>query len=276
MLARCRAAVAACVVAVLCAASPTVAHAALPSPSNRLVNDYAGVLNKREAQRLEQRLVAFDDSTSNQILVIITPSLDGYEIMDYAQKIGDAWGVGQSDLKNGVVIVVKVRNETSGEVAIAPGYGLEGALPDVACRHIIDEVMIPRLAENEYYDGIVEALDVIEPLARGEYSFQDYQRRERREILIGTLVCAVLFIAVAIFLILYKNKKHPPKGDNLVWDDDDDAPMHGSRRRWWGTGAAGMGGMPWGGGFGGGSFGGGGFGGFGGGSFGGGGAHGKF
>ncbi|MBQ9473405.1 MAG: TPM domain-containing protein [Bacteroidales bacterium] len=249
----------------------------LPKSQNRLVNDYAGVLTHRQQQRLELRLEKFSDSTSNQIVVIYTPSLEGYDIMDYARRIGDSWGVGQSDFKNGLVIVVKVRNETDGEVAIATGYGLEGALPDIACNHIINEVMIPRLSEKEYYSAVVEALDIIEPIAAGEYTYSDLQRRERREMLIGLMVCGVMFLAVALFLVIAARKNRKGPHDDLDWGCDDE-PGQGRRNSHglWGIGPGFYGGSMGGSGFGGGGFGSGGFGGFGGGSFGGGGAHGKF
>ena len=66
-----------------------------PEPTNRLVNDYSGMLSEEERESLEQRLVTFDDSTSNQILVIITPTLHGCEIMELGTRIGTTWGVGQ-------------------------------------------------------------------------------------------------------------------------------------------------------------------------------------
>ena len=78
-----------------------------PEPTNRLVNDYSSMLTTEQRETLEQRLVAFDDSTSNQILVIITPSLHGCEIMELGTRIGTTWGVGQKDLKNGVLILIK-------------------------------------------------------------------------------------------------------------------------------------------------------------------------
>ena len=260
-------------------ASASLSAGELPKSQNRLVNDYADVLTRSQQQRMERRLEKFSDSTSNQIVVIYTPSLEGYDIMDYARRIGDSWGVGQADFKNGVVIVVKVRNETDGEVAIATGYGLEGALPDIACNHIINEVMIPRLAEKEYYDAVVEALDVIEPIAAGEYTFNELRQREHREMVVGLLICGVLFLAVTIFLVIVGRKNRKNNLDDLDWSSgdgsDDTTPDRHSHSGWWGVGPGFYGGSMGRGGFGGG-FGSGGFGGFGGGSFGGGGAHGKF
>jgi uncharacterized protein len=233
-----------------------------PEPTNRLVNDYAGELSADEVEMLEQRLVAFNDSTSNQILVIITPTLHGGEIMDVGTRIGTKWGVGQKDLKNGLVILIKSKcdEEPYGDVALLPGYGLEGALPDAFCKHIIDDEMIDPLANGNYYKALTKALDVIEPVCRGEYSYKDYKRKENREALFG-LLASLGIVVLVIVLMAWLAKKHGGKGTG---------------------GTPFIGGTPTGS-FHGGSFGSssrgfssGGFGGFGGGSFGGGGAHGRF
>ena len=248
---------------------PLAAHAEwLPTKTNRLVNDYSGILSESQRNTLEQRLVAFNDSTSNQILVVITPTLGGDDENAVAQRIGQSWGVGQKEFANGVVILIKskTKEENYGAVAIATGYGLEGAIPDVACKHIIDEEMIPELGDGDYYGAIVAALDIIEPLASGEYSYAEYRAKERRSALIG-LGILVGVIALVSGSLFYYAKKHPDQwkggGNN-----------HGGSN----GGGFYFGGFPTGrgGGWSGGSFGGGGFGGFGGGSFGGGGASGRF
>lgn len=239
-----------------------------PEPTNRLVNDYSGMLSDTDREALEQRLVAFDDSTSNQILVIITPSLHDCEIMELATRIGTTWGVGQKDLKNGLVILIKSKTDEEpwGDVALAPGYGLEGALPDVFCKHIIDDEMIGPLGEGDYYTALCDALDVIEPICKGEYSYEQYRKENR----VGLLFFFGFLVAFVVLLVLADryNRKHPHDHDKDNFSDGL------SNRR---NTPIFYGGFPRGG-FGGGGFGGssGGFGGFGGGSFGGGGAHGRF
>ena len=234
----------------------------LPERTNRLVNDYSGMLSAEQREALERRLVAFDDSTSNQILVVITPTIEGDDENAAAQRIGQAWGVGQAEFKNGVVILIKSKTEEEnwGAVAISTGYGVEGALPDVFCKHIIDERMLSALGDGEYYRAITAALDIIEPVLAGEYSYAQYRTDERREGFIA-LGVFVLFIGIIIVLLAIWAKKHPDQWHNG------------------GTSSSGggiyFGGFPSGGHRGGG-FGGGGFGGFGGGSFGGGGASGRF
>lgn len=238
-----------------------------PEKSSRLVNDYSGVLTAEQADALERRLVALDDSTSNQIAIVITPTLHGDDEDAVAQRIGERWGVGRSEFDNGLVVLIKSKTaeENWGAVAIATGYGLEGALPDVFCKHIIDEQMIPALGDGDYYRALTQALDVIEPVARGEYSYAQYQRDGQRDALRGMLIMAVI-MAVAIILIRRYAKKHPEQFKNNNRRGGGGIIMGGFPGMW---GSGGMGS-----GFGGGGFGG--FGGFGGGSFGGGGASGRF
>ena len=233
-----------------------------PERTNRLVNDYSGVLSAEQANTLEHRLVAFNDSTSNQILLVITPTLDGDDENAVAQRIGQQWGVGQQEFNNGVVILIKSKtpDENWGAVAISTGYGVEGALPDIFCKHIIDERMLSPLGDGEYYRAIKAALDIIEPVLAGEYSYEQYRKDERREGMIA-LGVLVFFIAIAFIIVLIHAKKHPDM--------------------WKGGSAGSGGGFFYGGGSGGshsswGGFSSGGFGGFGGGSFGGGGASGRF
>ena len=251
-----------------------------PEKPSRLVNDYSGILTADQREALEQRLVALDDSTSNQIAVVITPTLHGDDENAVAQRIGERWGVGRSEFDNGLVVLIKSKTaeENWGAVAIATGYGLEGALPDVFCKHIIDEQMIPALGDGDYYRALTQALDVIEPVARGEYSYAQYRQDGQRDALRGMLIMAVI-MAVAVILIRRYAKKHPDQFKNNHWDKDNHWDNNNHRRG--GGGGIYMGGFPgmWGSGgmgsgFGGGGFGG--FGGFGGGSFGGGGASGRF
>lgn len=241
---------------------PVQLHAEwLPEKTDRLVNDYSGILDDGQRSQLEQRLVAFNDSTSNQILIVVTPTLEGDDENAAAQRIGERWGVGQAEFDNGVVILIKSKtaDEDWGAVAIATGYGAEGALPDVFCKHIIDDRMLGPLSEGDYYGALVAALDIIEPVMAGEYSYAQYRKEERTAGLVA-LGVFVLIMAVIVVLVIVSAKKHP--------------------EQWHGGGTGGTGGFFFGGGsghsWGGGSGFGGGFGGFGGGSFGGGGASGRF
>ena len=114
----------------------TTLKAQLPSPSYppRLVNDYSGTLSSSQINTLEHKLVAYNDSTSTQFLVLLVDDLQGYSIDEYGRKIGHAWGVGQQGKNNGAVIVVKPKKGSEkGQVTI----------PEVVCHRLHHAVVQP-------------------------------------------------------------------------------------------------------------------------------------
>ena len=232
---------------------------AKPDPP-RLVNDYANILSPDQLQSLESKMVAFSDSTTVQITVVIVPSLDGYEMADYAQQLGQKWGVGGSKFNNGFVVLIKPKTGSEkGEAFIATGYGVEQFVPDATSYKIVNNEMIPRFRQNDYYGGIDAATNIIMSLVKGEYKADSYGKKKK-----GSPVGFILIIIIIIIYLISRNKNNGRTINR--------------------SGSAGMLLFPWmlgggggsggGGGFGGG--GGGGFGGFGGGSFGGGGAGGSW
>lgn len=233
----------------------------LPDKGEGLVCDLAGTLSSEQRDALEARLEAFDDSTSNQIVILLTPGLGGNDVSQFAFDVGNKWGIGQRELRNGVLIVIKPKDETAGQVEIATGEGLEGALPDVFCKRIIEDEMIPHFREDDYYGGIVAALDVILPVCAGEYSYEQYRERHNDHPL------ATLLITLAVIVIILVVVHRMGGGDGSSWTSGSGGTFYGGGpvNSWGGW----SGGSSW-------SGGGGGFGGFGGGSFGGGGASGRW
>ncbi|MBR5736023.1 MAG: TPM domain-containing protein [Bacteroidales bacterium] len=240
----------------------------------RLVNDLAGVFTSSQVSQLENRLVAFDDTTSNQIAVVTLSDLEGQDISMVAYEIGEKWGVGREKSDNGIVILIKPKTSTkSGQVFISVGYGLEGAIPDAITKRIVENEMIPHLRNgNDYYSAVNAALDVLMPLACGEISEKDYDDD------VGDFVLAmlVLFLIAVIFLVFVAfssggstNIGSGNKGHNLDLWDLIVLMNSGKGSSTWGGGSSRGGGF-------GGGFGGGGFGGFGGGHFGGAGAGGSW
>lgn len=234
-----------------------------PQPQ-RLVNDFAGLFTPGQVSDLEKVLVAFDDTTTNQITVVTVKDLEGYEASEYATRIGLDWGVGSEKFDNGVVLLVKPRLGNSyGEVFIAVGYGLEGAIPDAYAKRIVDQVLIPHLGEGDYYGGVVAACEVLMKLASGEIS-ELRSDEEDDSFLIGFSIFIAIILFIIVVAIIAGGKGNGSGGGGS-----------GGRRTIY-TGPVINGGLGgFGGGRSGGSFGGG-FGGFGGGSFGGGGAGGRF
>lgn len=236
----------------------------------RLVNDLAGLLGSDEVSSLERKLVSFSDSTSTQIAVVIVPSFGGYDKSDYAQQLAEKWGIGQKGLNNGILILVKPKTANSnGQVQISPGYGLEGAIPDITCAEIVDREMIPSFRSGDYYGGLNKATSTLMSLARGEYSAAEYGKKAKKGSDSPLPFGLIIFIVIIIIIISKNsgnsNNKHISTGGLPFW------LLLGGMNS--GRGSSGS----WGGFSGGGSSGGGGgFGGFGGGSFGGGGAGGSW
>ena len=234
----------------------------------RLVNDFANILSADEVNRLENKLVIFNDSTSTQIAIIIVKSLNGYDKNDLAQRIGEKWGVGRKGKNNGVVILVKPKyGQEKGDACIQTGYGLEGVLPDITCKRIVENEMIPAFRDNNYYKGLDKATSTIISITKGEYTAAQYNKKTNPNPY-GMLV-PIIILFVVIFLIRSRRGGTHSVGKHLpfwtaLW-------LLGSM-------GSGRGGGSWGNfNSGGGNFGGGGgFGGFGGGSFGGGGAGGSW
>jgi uncharacterized protein len=236
----------------------------------RLVNDLAGTLTPHEAQQLENTLVDFNNRTSNQIAVVIVPELYGFDKSDLATRIGHAWGVGQSEFDNGVVVLVKPRSGNQrGEAFIAVGYGLEPVITDAASRRIIENEMIPHFTEGNYYHGILAGAGVLMQLAEGEISSDQYAPQISP--FVGLF--PVIIILLVFFLITRSGSRQKSFGKNIpFWTMLFLMSNMSGGKGSFGNFSSGKGSFGSRGGFGGGGS----FGGFGGGRFGGGGAGGSW
>ncbi len=234
----------------------------VPDPP-RLVNDYSGTLTKSEVSQLENKLVAYNDSTSTQVAIVMIRTLDGYPIDDYAIQLAEKWGIGKAGKNNGVLIFIAVDDR---KIFIPTGYGMEGVLTDGLVKRIIENDIKPSFREGDYFTGLDKATSTIFRLAAGEHLPDEETKSPVPFILIAI---GVLFLIVLVIMIQVRSVKQYASVNSLsfwtAWELLNQARRvhHGS----WG-GFSGHGG------FGGG--GGGGFGGFGGGSFGGGGAGGSW
>ena len=229
---------------------------AKPSPAT-LVTDVAGVLSPEQKQALENKLVAIDDSSSNQIAVVIIPSLDGYPKEEYANKLLRDWGIGGKK-NNGILLLISVNDR---QIRIEVGYGLEGAIPDVTALNIIDNDIKPAFKAGNYYEGIDQATDNIAKAAVGEYKVAKAKKSKSK----GS---GGLFLIILIIILAVLRNGRGGGGSNIGrsgFSDVATGMLLGSL-----LGGGGRGGGGWG------DSGGGGFGGFGGGSSGGGGAGGSW
>ncbi|HSU28972.1 MAG TPA: TPM domain-containing protein, partial [Chitinophagaceae bacterium] len=166
-----------------------------PNPP-RLVNDFTSTLTGPQSEALERKLVAYDDSTSNQVAIVIIHSLNGYDISDFALRLGRKWGVGGKEFSNGIIILVAKDDH---KLRIEIGYGLEGAIPDVTAKSINDNDLTPNFRQENYYRGLDLATDDIFKAAAGEYKApKGYGSKNKGKIGFGTILI-LLFILVIIF-----------------------------------------------------------------------------
>ncbi len=247
-----------------------------PAQPKGLVSDFTNTLTPSEVNALENKLLAFEDSTSTQIAVVLVQNTDGYDIADYAVRLAQQWGVGQKEYNNGIILLIAIGDRA---VTIQTGYGVEGALPDAIAYRIIEDDITPAFRLGDYYTGINEATSSIIAYVKGEYKADPKKKRKAEESdgAVGSII-VVIIVVVAIAII---SKGGGGKGNGRRGRVIDG--KGGSDLFWWmllnGLGRGGGGDRDSGGGFGGfggGSSDGGGFGGFGGGSFGGGGASGRW
>jgi len=250
-------ALAAC--ALLAGAQASVrAEEPLPAPPKAHFNDYAGVVSAADAQRLDAKLVEFEQKTSTQLVVAVFPQLPSPSLEDFTIRTAQSWKVGGEKSDNGAVLFVFVNDR---KMRIETGYGLEGALPDQLGARILDEQVRPRFRAGDWAGGLEAGIDGMIAATRGEYTAPPPKKKA------GSSGAAIVVLVVLLLIFLWLSslgsrgvsRTYAGRG----WRRGGDSGGGG-----WGSGSGGG----WS--SGGGGFGGGGGGGFsgGGGSFGGGGA----
>ncbi|HEY0176515.1 MAG TPA: TPM domain-containing protein [Pedobacter sp.] len=235
-----------------------------PAKPATLVNDYTGTLSEIQKQQLEHKLVAFDDSTSNQIAIAVIKSVGQYDINEYALGLGRKWGVGGKKKNNGVMILVSLGDR---KISLQTGYGLEGALPDIITKRIIENEIKPHFKEGDYYGGLDAGTTAIIKYTKGEYK-NDNPKTAKKDGNAGG-IAILIFIIIIIVIIIKRGGGNGGGqvlgsrgvGNALFWGMLMGSSGRSSGGNWGGNGGGSSGG---------------GFGGFGGGSFGGGGSSGSW
>lgn len=152
--------------ALLAASSVPAQETDFPALTGRVV-DQAGLLDEQVEATLTATLAAHEAETSNQIVVVTLPSLNGYDITDYANRLGRHWEIGTSEEDNGILLVVAPNDR---KVRIEVGYGLEGALTDSLSSIIIQREILPEFKNNDFPKGIMQGVAAITQAIKGEYA----------------------------------------------------------------------------------------------------------
>lgn len=179
------------VMVVMLVAGHQISFALSLPPNDGFVTDTAGVLTESEISQLKTELERYRQATSNEIAIVIVPSLEGEAIEDVAQAIFRTWGIGTKANDNGVLILI-ARNDRA--LRIEVGYGLEGAIPDVVASGIINTDLIPHIRVGEYKEGLYRAVDSIEKHIGNEYTADRYDQNNGISVPSGALI--FLFVAL--------------------------------------------------------------------------------
>jgi len=237
--------------------------------STTLVTDYTHTLTDEQRGLLEAKLAQFNDSTSTQIAIVIIKSVGDYDINEFGQKLGRAWGIGEKGKNNGILVLVAIGDR---KVAIATGYGAEGGVPDITTHQIIENDITPRFKQGDYYGGLDDGTSKLMQYMKGEYKASKKPKQTSDG---GSPIGFIVIIVVVILIIIFRTRGGG--GGHIIGGRGGASPF------WWflggamlGRGSGGWGGFSDGGGGSSGGDSGGGFGGFGGGDFGGGGSSGSW
>lgn len=152
-----------------------VAYAFEPPPNDGFVTDAIGLLSSADEQSLEQRLQSYARETSNEVAILIIRDTQGEAIADVAIETLREWGIGDEQKNNGILMVYK-DSSTLGdrEFFIVTGYGLEGVVPDIVARGIIERDIVPKFQDGEYAAGFMAGIDALEKHIGGEYTADRY------------------------------------------------------------------------------------------------------
>ncbi|WP_311275307.1 TPM domain-containing protein [Methylobacterium sp. WCS2018Hpa-22] len=189
------------------AAEPT-----FPSLSGRVV-DAAGILKPDEISALEAQLKAYEEKTSDQVVVATVPNLQGLTIEDYGNRLFRSWAIGQSKTNNGALLLVAPNDR---KVRIEVGYGLEGALTDALSKVIITTSITPRFKTGDYGGGIKAGIDAMLSILSGDA--EEWQRRGkvRSDEAEPSHVIGFIILFLLILFVVYRMNRGRPGGGFII------------------------------------------------------------
>jgi uncharacterized protein len=178
--------------------SPVVADPVFPELTGRVVDD-ANLLTYPEEVAITADLKALEDKSSDQVVVVTLPSLQGYTIEDFGYQLGRHWGIGTERFNNGVILLV-APNER--KVRIEVGRGLEGTLTDALSKIIIENAILPRFREGDFAGGIKDGVRDIILVLTGDAAEVEQRGKARRDADNPTLdwVIVILFLAIWLWI----------------------------------------------------------------------------
>ena len=136
----------------------------VPPLSGRVI-DQTATLQPAQAAALDAKLAAFEAQSGPQIVLLLVPATAPEDIASYSQRVADSWKIGRRQVGDGVLLVV-AKNDRAVRIEVAKA--LEGAIPDLAARQIIDRALVPAFRAGDYAGGLNLALDQLMARIQGE------------------------------------------------------------------------------------------------------------
>lgn len=147
-------------------ALPASGQDVLPVPAlTARVIDQTGTLDDIQRAGLEQKLAGFEQAKGTQIAMLLVPTTQPEDIASYANRVANAWKIGRRQVGDGVLVIV-AKNDRKVRIEVAKS--LEGAIPDLAARQIIDDAITPRFRANDFAGGLQAAADQLIARINGE------------------------------------------------------------------------------------------------------------
>jgi uncharacterized protein len=176
--------------------APAAAEVAFPELTGRVVDD-ADLLSYPDKVAITADLKALEDKSSDQLVVVTLPSLQGYPIEEFGYQLGRKWGIGTEKLNNGVLLII-APNER--KVRVEVGTGLEGTLTDALSRIVIENSILPRFKEGDFAGGIKNGVRDIALVLTGDAAEVESRAKARKEAESPLFVWLFLILWLAIFL----------------------------------------------------------------------------
>ena len=176
----------------------SLAQQAIPVLSGRVI-DQTGTLTASEIGALNQTLRNFEARKGSQFAVLIVPSTQPESIEQFAIRVADQWKIGRKKIDDGVILIIA---KSDRKLRIEVGYGLEGALTDATSKRIIDQVIVPRFKQQDFYGGITAGVDAVIGVIDGEALPQPIQDRSIGEDDIRQSLPIIFIVALVLGHIL--------------------------------------------------------------------------
>ena len=201
-------------------------------PNDKLINNsYVSnpdhIISDEVVAEINQKLSQLESQTTVQVALVLLNSIGEADIFTFAQELFDRWGIGNAEKDNGLLILLVMDQRT---VRFHTGYGLEGVLPDVICKRIQMEHMIPAFKENDYPKGIMAGVDqtiliLTDPAYQEELQATNHRLDTGWNMFFPMAIFLICVASLITFIILYSigwfsnSKKKKNKADQELYPE---------------------------------------------------------